>query len=66
MELDPLLCIYCELRFWYMILILFAQLTWLSVLQMMCGLCYLGWLANEGIGLIYVIQTLYPSTYSIL
>ena len=40
--------------------------TVVRVLHWMCGLCYLGWLANEGIGLIYVIQTIYPSTHSIL
>ena len=54
------------LWFWYMILILFTRLTWLSVLHWIYGLCYLGWLANEDIGLIYVIQIIYPSTHSIL
>ncbi len=48
-----------------MILTLFAQLTYVNVLQWIVGLYYYGFLVNEGIGLI-VLQTFYPSTLSVL
>ncbi len=44
-----------------MILTLFAQLTYVNVLHWIVGLYYYGFLANEGIGLILVIQTFYQS-----
>ncbi len=43
-------------------LTLFAQLTYANVLYWIVGLYYYGFLVNEGI----VIQTLYPSTISVL
>ncbi len=49
-----------------MILTLFAQLTHVYVLYWIVGLYYYGFLVNEGIGLILVIHTLYPSTLSVL
>ncbi len=49
-----------------MILTLFAQLTYVNVLHWIVGLYYCGFLVNEGVGLILVMQTLYPSTLSAL
>ncbi len=49
-----------------MILILFAQLAYVNVLHWLVGLYYYGFLVNEVIGLILVIQTLYPSALSVL
>ncbi len=49
-----------------MILNLFAQLTYVDVLHWIVGLFYFGFLVNEGIRLILVRQTLYPSTLSVL
>ncbi len=51
---------------WLMILTLFAQLAYVDVLHWIVGLYYLGFLVNEGICLILVIQTFYPSTLSVL
>ncbi len=48
------------------ILTLFEQLTYVNVLHWRVGLYYYGFLVNEGIGLILVIQTFYPSTLSVL
>ncbi len=48
-----------------MILTLFAQLTFVNVLHWIVGLYYCGFLVNEGIGLILVIQTFYPSILSV-
>ncbi len=47
-------------------LTLFAQITYVNVLHWIVGLYYYGFLVNEGIGLILVIQTFYPSTLSVL
>ncbi len=47
-------------------LTLFAQLTYANVLHWIVGLYYYGFLVNEGIGLILVIQTFNPSTLSVL
>ncbi len=44
-----------------MILTLFAPLTYVNVLHWIVG-----FLVNEDIGLILVIQTFYPSTLSVL
>ncbi len=49
-----------------MLLTLFALLTYVSVLHGMVRFYYNGFLVNEGIGLILVIQTLYPSSLSVL
>ncbi len=49
-----------------MILTLFAQLTEVNLLYWIVGLYYYGFLVNEGIGLILVIQTFYPSIVSVL
>ncbi len=49
-----------------MILTLFAQLTHINVLHWIVGLYYYGFLVNEGIGLILVIQTFYPPSLSVL
>ncbi len=49
-----------------MVLTLFARLIYVNVLHWILGLYYSGFLVNEGIGLILVIQTLYPSTLSVL
>ncbi len=51
---------------WLMILTLFAKLTYVNVLHWIVGLYYYGFLVNKGIYLILVIQTLYPSTLSVL
>ncbi len=51
---------------WWIILTLFAQLTYVNVLHWIVGLYYYGFLVIEGIGLILVIQTFYPSTISVL
>ncbi len=51
---------------WFMILTLFAQLTYVDVLHWIVGLYYFGFLVNEGIGLILVIQTFYPPALSVL
>ncbi len=48
------------------ILTLFAQLTYVNVLHWIIGIYYYGFLDNEGIGLILVIRTLYPSAHSVL
>ncbi len=49
-----------------MILTLFAQLTYVNVLHWIVGLyCYV-FLVNEGICLILVIQTFYPSPINVL
>ncbi len=42
---------------WIMLLTLFARLTNVSVLHWMVGLYYYGFLVNEGIHLILVMQT---------
>ncbi len=47
-----------------MILILFAQITYVNILYWIVGLHYYGFLVNEDIGLILVIQTFHPSTLS--
>ncbi len=49
-----------------MILTLFAQLTYVNILHWRVELFYYGFLVNEGIGLILVIQTFYPSTLCVL
>ncbi len=49
-----------------MILTLFNQLTHVDVLYWIVGLYYYGFLVNEGIGLLLVIQTFYPYTLSVL
>ncbi len=49
-----------------MILTLFSRLTYVNVLHWIVGLYYDGFLVNEGIGLILVIQTFDPSTLSVL
>ncbi len=51
---------------WLMILTLFARLTQVNVLHWIVGLYYYGFLVNESIGLILVIQTFNPSTLSVL
>ncbi len=45
---------------------LFAPLTYVNVLHWIVGLYYHGFLVNEGIDLILVIQEFYPSTLSVL
>ncbi len=49
-----------------MILTLFARLTYINVLHWIVTLYYYGFLVNKGIGLIFVIQTFYPSVLSVL
>ncbi len=49
-----------------MILTRFAQLAYVNVLHWIVGLYYDGFLVNEGIGLILVIQIFYPSTLGVL
>ncbi len=49
-----------------MILTSFAQLTYVNVLHWIVRLYYYGFLVNEGIGFILVIQTFDPSTLSVL
>ncbi len=49
-----------------MILTLFAQLTYVNVLYWIVKLYYYGFPVNEGICLILVIQTLYPSARNVL
>ncbi len=49
-----------------MLLTLFAQLIYVSVLHWMVWLYYYGFLVNEGIGLSFVIQTFVPSALSVL
>ncbi len=49
-----------------MILTLIAQLIYVNVLHWRVGLYYYGFLVNEGISLILVIHTFYPSTLSVL
>ncbi len=49
-----------------MILTLFAPLTQVNVLHWIVGLYYYGFVVNEGICFILVIQTFYPSTHSVL
>ncbi len=49
-----------------MILTLFAQLTKVNVLHWIVVLYNYVFLVNEGIGLILVIETFYPSTVSVL
>ncbi len=49
-----------------MILTLFAGPTFVNIVLLIVGLYYWGFLVNEGIGLILVIQTFYPSTLSVL
>ncbi len=51
---------------WLMILTLFAQLIYVNVLHLDGGTLLLWLLVNEGIGIILVIQTFYPSTLSVL
>ncbi len=51
---------------WLMILTLFPQLTYVNVQHWIVGLYYYGFLANEGIGIILVIQTFNPSILSVL
>ncbi len=51
---------------WFMILTLFARLTYVNVLHWIVRLYYIGVLVNESIGLILVIQTFYPSAFSVL
>ncbi len=51
---------------WLMILTLFSQLTYVNLLNWIVELYYCGFLVNKGIDLILVIQTLYPSTLSVL
>ncbi len=53
-------------REWFIILILFAQLTYVNVLHWMVGLYYYSFLVNEGICLILVIQTFYLFALSVL
>ncbi len=48
-----------------MILTVFTQLTYVNVLHWIVGLYYYGFLFNEGICLILVIQTFYPSALSV-
>ncbi len=62
-----LLILLCCLTWeWFMILTLFAQLTYVNVIHWIVRLYYYGYLVNEGIGLIFVIQTFYPSAISVL
>ncbi len=49
-----------------MILTLFAQLAYVNVLHWIVRLYYYGFLVNEGICLILVIQIFYPSALSVL
>ncbi len=49
----------------FMILTLFARLTYVSILHWIVLLYYYGFLVNDGIGLILVIQTFYPSALSV-
>ncbi len=49
-----------------MILTLFAQLTYVNVLHWIVEHYYFGFLVNEGLCLILVIQTLYQSALSVL
>ncbi len=49
-----------------MILTLFAQLTYVNVLFWIVGLYYYDFVVTEGICHILVIQTIYPSTLSVL
>ncbi len=51
---------------WLMVLTLFAQLTHVDALHGILGLNYYGFLVNEGIGLILIIETFDPSTLSVL
>ncbi len=45
----------------FMILTVFAQLTYVNILHWIVEICCYGFLVNEGIGLILVIQTFYRS-----
>ncbi len=45
---------------------LFARLTYVNVLHWIIRLYYYGFLVNEGIGLILVIQIWHPSSLSVL
>ncbi len=49
-----------------MLLTLFVQLTYVNVLHWKVGLYYYGFLVNEGIGLILVVQTFYPYALRVL
>ncbi len=49
-----------------MILTLFAQFTYVNLLHRIVGLYCYGFLINEGIGVILVLQTFYPSPLSVL
>ncbi len=51
---------------WFIILTLFAQLTYVNVLHWLEGLYYFVFLVNKGIYLILVIQTFYPSALDVL
>ncbi len=53
----------CE---WFMLLNLFAQLTYVSLLHWIGRFCYYGFLINECIDLILVTQTFHPSTHCLL
>ncbi len=50
----------------FMILTLFARLTYINVLYWIVRVYYYGLLVSEGIGLILVIHTFYPSARSVL
>ncbi len=50
---------------WFIILSLFAQLTYFNVLYWIVRLYYYGFLVNEGICLILVIHIFYPSALSV-
>ncbi len=51
---------------WFIILTLFVRLTYVNVLHWIVRLYYYGFLVNEGIALILVIQPFYPPTLSVL
>ncbi len=55
-----------EIWEWLMILTLVAWLTLVNVLHWIVGLYYYGFLVNEGIDIILVIQTFYLSTLNVL
>ncbi len=51
---------------WFMLLTLFTQLTYVNRLHWIVGIYYYGFLVNEGMGVIIVILTFPPSSFSVL
>ncbi len=51
---------------WFMIFTLFARFTYVNILHWTIRLYNYGFLVNEGIFLILVIQTVYPTALSVL